>query len=92
MVFKNRYYWLIIIFKEADSLSIAESLKATAEAFLSKQVDESQPETETIPDQQQQMSTDTNAQSYIYDQSTGLYYHPATGYYWDPVRLRYLFS
>ncbi|XP_012944096.1 angiogenic factor with G patch and FHA domains 1 [Aplysia californica] len=65
-------------------LSIAESLKATAEAVLSRQSAEASSAVNDAFTEQLHERKDESNSEYVYDASSGFYYHPATGYYWDP--------
>ncbi|CAL1533800.1 unnamed protein product [Lymnaea stagnalis] len=70
--------------KNSSTMSIAETLKAAAEAELQNLLNpESENQSKSNEEAQKQIQEDTTSE-YIYDAATGFYYHPATGYYWDP--------
>ncbi|KAK0054093.1 angiogenic factor with G patch and FHA domains 1, partial [Biomphalaria pfeifferi] len=72
--------WIVSSSDKSSSLSIAETVKATIEAELEclSNAGKSSSEKECPKE-----SSTEETQEYIYDSTSGCYYHPATGYYWD---------
>ncbi|CAG5125543.1 unnamed protein product, partial [Candidula unifasciata] len=66
--------------QSSGELSIAECLKAAAEAELQNQLKD----VTTYSTSESGEIKPEVASGYVFDESSGLYYHSATGYYWDP--------